>query len=1050
VNPAALDVSDPRGVFGFKDGAGRKPSLWLAPSGGLAYDSSDASQNQFSSALPNFFTSAGVWVHVAWVKQGEQYRFYRGGEQFFAAAAPPQFYANAATAYWLARADDCATDECRAKHFWKGQLAHARVYARALAAEEINRLMLDDQTANAAFKKAHPLEFSIYDDDQQPVLVVSDGLPERRLHVELANSSASTIELAQPSSPTPSRDNYHFELRFRPGTLSLPTLTRLGLVAAQGQSLPTQGQGLPAVGRGIADLASAQGDGWKVSRAQCPDGTVSIYFLNAAGATLRPGQSVALTLPHVAAEGSGGARGTRVELRYSQLSYAGETAQLSGSRARHLEIINERGKRNVPLHVGFLGSNRVLNDGQTPNDLWLRITNTLGDAGLPLTPTPSDAPSTFIISFDAQGDGEQREWALGTGGDLQNADLAVFRRPDPFEADGLELHLPLNTKGAIVPDESANENDGYVTGRPSLVPDDLLGRCLRFGGSDSIEVNDPFKYTDSFTISVWVNPDALDDGAYHGLLGHQNASDPRKPGLWLASKDGGLHYDSYDAAQNRYSEIIPNFFAKAGEWVHVAWVKQGEQYTFYRNGELFATKEAPAQFQRNAAEKYWVGKVDVFWTGRLAHARVYSRALSPDEIVKVMVADQQMIEDADWKGTKEVQGESPQWELTTTKAALSPGEIVQVKVWGVVSSLPSGEANLYVRYQNLPGYWDGQFVLSAEKSPVVYADQNVGIGTTRPRSALDTGLGVLTGAANAYQKAQFMMTGGGTVTWGPKDADSRRLMWTNRFIAISMERSPAIPAGHVNIVQPTSDIPAGQVWDGQPRSANQSGVVLKDWEALYAVHRVGGDENAVEFRIENYQRPDFTAPSNWLLVAVLNEEDKTVKLGTGQVVAAQSSTARGNPLPCGTIILWYGDPRGIPDGWVLCDGKNGTPNLTDRFVLGAGGHYQYNMSGGQESVTLKVEELPAHAHTAAVGDSGSHYHAIPCDKGTVGGGIFGGGGGLAQQQDDVRRGADAAFLGSTRNDGGHSHPVSVAAAGSNQPHDNMPPYMALCYIMKAF
>lgn len=48
------------------------------------------------------------------------------------------------------------------------------------------------------------------------------------------------------------------------------------------------------------------------------------------------------------------------------------------------------------------------------------------------------------------------------------------------------------------------------------------------------------------------------------------------------------------------------------------------------------------------------------------------------------------------------------------------------------------------------------------------------------------------------------------------------------------------------------------------------------------------------------------------------------------------------PFPTGGIILWSGSIASIPSGWVLCDGLNGTPNLTDKFIIGSGGSYSPN------------------------------------------------------------------------------------------------------------
>jgi hypothetical protein len=70
---------------------------------------------------------------------------------------------------------------------------------------------------------------------------------------------------------------------------------------------------------------------------------------------------------------------------------------------------------------------------------------------------------------------------------------------------------------------------------------------------------------------------------------------------------------------------------------------------------------------------------------------------------------------------------------------------------------------------------------------------------------------------------------------------------------------------------------------------------------------------------------------------------------------------KGQPLiPKGTIILWSGSANAIPNGWTLCDGNNGTPNLKDRFVIGCGGSYKVNKLVGTKSVKLGLNHVPTH------------------------------------------------------------------------------------------
>lgn len=90
-------------------------------------------------------------------------------------------------------------------------------------------------------------------------------------------------------------------------------------------------------------------------------------------------------------------------------------------------------------------------------------------------------------------------------------------------------------------------------------------------------------------------------------------------------------------------------------------------------------------------------------------------------------------------------------------------------------------------------------------------------------------------------------------------------------------------------------------------------------------------------------------------------------------------------LPTGAVIMWHGDPDNVPPGWAICDGKNNTPDLRDRFVIGAGGNYSYSKydknfdnnhpyEGGASSVSLTVEQLPRHSHTGKTDKDGSHSH----------------------------------------------------------------------------
>ena len=120
----------------------------------------------------------------------------------------------------------------------------------------------------------------------------------------------------------------------------------------------------------------------------------------------------------------------------------------------------------------------------------------------------------------------------------------------------------------------------------------------------------------------------------------------------------------------------------------------------------------------------------------------------------------------------------------------------------------------------------------------------------------------------------------------------------------------------------------------------------------------------------------------------------------------------------GMIILWSGAADAIPTGFVLCDGNNSTPNLSGRFVVGydaSNSDYDVNDTGGSESVTLTVNQIPAHTHNINLAVRAFYQEPRNFGVGT---------------------------------DGSANNSEDTGSTGGGQSHENRPPYYALCYIMK--
>ena len=157
-------------------------------------------------------------------------------------------------------------------------------------------------------------------------------------------------------------------------------------------------------------------------------------------------------------------------------------------------------------------------------------------------------------------------------------------------------------------------------------------------------------------------------------------------------------------------------------------------------------------------------------------------------------------------------------------------------------------------------------------------------------------------------------------------------------------------------------------------------------------------------------------------------------------------------LPKNSIIIWGDTVNNIPDGWAVCNGRNGTPDLQGRFVLGYNdGNANLNINtesntqntdvetqkiinrtitdddivlrnlnetGGEENHVLSIDEIPSHKHDFKYDGENGTSPGIP-------------------KNDDIN--------GVNR---GTKNRFRINNNGDNKPHNNMPPFYVLVYIMK--
>lgn len=268
---------------------------------------------------------------------------------------------------------------------------------------------------------------------------------------------------------------------------------------------------------------------------------------------------------------------------------------------------------------------------------------------------------------------------------------------------------------------------------------------------------------------------------------------------------------------------------------------------------------------------------------------------------------------------------------------------------------------------------------------------------------------------------------------------------------------------------------------GATESSNSGNEINLGGNAFVSITAVDDDYN----RLEHQGSTKVTATATGATV-------------TGTVTAT-SFTGDGSALtgivsiPSGVIAIWSGSTGAIPSGWVLCNGSNSTPDLRNRFVVGAGDSYSVDATGGANTVTLATTNLPSHSHSfsANTGNGGDHSHNFNTNTGNSGnhthsgstgnvgnhthsgGGVGGqirgsfntstfkgygasnantGGAGSHSHNIGTNGGGDHShnFNANTGNSGNHTHSVSgnTGNAGSGNAITITPPYYALAYIMK--
>ena len=150
-------------------------------------------------------------------------------------------------------------------------------------------------------------------------------------------------------------------------------------------------------------------------------------------------------------------------------------------------------------------------------------------------------------------------------------------------------------------------------------------------------------------------------------------------------------------------------------------------------------------------------------------------------------------------------------------------------------------------------------------------------------------------------------------------------------------------------------------------------------------------------------------------------------------------------IPKGSIIMFNGLSSEIPNGWHICDGTEGTPNLTGKFIKASNTSGE---TGGKSTIQILEENMPRHTHTfvgnqVTTSESGAHTHTIRGKYGKSDN---------ANDRNCLETGSETDLI-TTSQSGAHTHTIDMSATqlsyqGGGKPIEFEPLYYSLIYIMK--
>jgi hypothetical protein len=265
---------------------------------------------------------ADEWHHLAWVKNENAHTLYLNG-----IPSQPQTLVNVPNPASVNSMESVGAN---------AYIVHLHAYDRALEASEIVTDRLGQYRTTESFTDQYPINFALKDrliegapempDDK---LIIEDIAGKERTYQRLVVTNVADETLSfVPNTNAVSKDNHHFELRFRNGTFASPSQYPKFDNFETENLLEGESSGIPS--------------GWQATTLlQHPqDGSWSVYLLRTAALDVASNDTLEFPFEYTTADGSLGGRSTRVALSYQQIEYADDGQAVAGIREKQIDIIN--------------------------------------------------------------------------------------------------------------------------------------------------------------------------------------------------------------------------------------------------------------------------------------------------------------------------------------------------------------------------------------------------------------------------------------------------------------------------------------------------------------------------------------------------------------------------------------------------------------------------------------------------------------------------------------------------------------------------------------